>query len=84
MKVELGDKVKDSVTGYSGIVVCIGKWLHGCERVTVQPTELKDGKPIEAVTFDMPQLKIVNKSVHPGTSIVGGPNPEPRQKANPL
>ena len=33
----LGDEVKDTITGFKGIVVARTEWLNGCARVTVQP-----------------------------------------------
>jgi hypothetical protein len=45
--VKLGDKVKDRVTGLTGIVIARTDWLNGCIRMTVQPQELKDGKPVD-------------------------------------
>lgn len=60
----LGDRVEDSVTGLKGIVVCVTTWLHGCIRMGVQPEEVKDGKPVEAVFFDQTQLKLLKKGIH--------------------
>lgn len=60
----LGDRVKDSVTGLTGIVTCITHWLHGCIRIGVQPEETKDGKPVEAVYFDQTQVVLVKRGVH--------------------
>lgn len=76
----LGDVVKDSITGFQGVVVCISQWYHGCKRVTVQPTELKDGKPIDTVTFDEPQLILVESKQHKPLSRTGGPRPEPSRR----
>lgn len=60
--VQNGDLVKDSVTGFQGIVTDITTWLHGCDRAAVQPQELnKDGKPQAATTFDVLQLEIIQK-----------------------
>jgi hypothetical protein len=62
MQIELGDKVKDSVTGFTGIAVAVTKWLHGCDRVTVRPEGVnKEGKPYDNYTFDALQLEIVKK-----------------------
>lgn len=61
--VNLGDKVRDRITGVDGIAVGITTWLYGCRRVTIQPQEHKDGKPIDMVTFDEPQLEIVQTGV---------------------
>lgn len=59
--VELGDKVKDRVTGFEGIVIGIHLWLYGCRRISIQPQELKDGKPIEAISIDEPQCEILER-----------------------
>lgn len=76
-KIENGDVVKDSITGFRGVVICESKYLHGCRRLTLQPDYLKDGKPIESQTFDEPQLVVIKKATHASTGITGGPRPEP-------
>ncbi len=61
----LGDRVKDTVTGFTGIVIGVTTWLHGCIRIGVQPEKLgKDGKTQEAVWFDQSQLLLVKAGVH--------------------
>ena len=62
--IELGDRVKDPVTGHQGIVTCVTTWLHGCIRIGVQPEKAHEGKPIEATYFDQSQLVILKKRVH--------------------
>ena len=57
--VGLGDRVKDRITGFSGIVVARVEWLNNCNRYTVQPEVLKDGKPVESQTFDEDDLRVV-------------------------
>ena len=78
-KINLGDKVKDSVTGFAGIVVAKTEWLHGCIRIMVQPDKLqKDGSLADAVQFDEPQLIMVKpKKVPEGSRLTGGPKPYP-------
>ena len=46
-KIDLGDVAKDTITGFEGVVVAQSKWLHGCVRMTLQPRELKEGKPLD-------------------------------------
>lgn len=58
-KVNLGDEVKDKVTGFKGIVVAITEWLYGCRRVTVQPPAGKDGKVPEGMSFDEPSVDVI-------------------------
>jgi len=57
--IKLGDKVKDKITGYTGIVIGISKFLQGCRRIGVQAQKLHEGTPISAVWFDEPQLEVV-------------------------
>lgn len=83
--INLGDKCKDMITGFSGI--CIGKtqWLYGCVRITIQPEELREGKPIDALTFDEPQVQLLEaaKPVAPELRKTGGPNTTPKTKSTP-
>lgn len=61
--VNLGDRVRDEVTGFEGIAVCRATWLHGCIRINVQPEKLdKEGKVRTQETFDEPQLKILRRN----------------------
>lgn len=78
----LGDLVRDTITGFEGVVTCVSRWLHGCSRLTVQPRELKDGKPIEAQSFDEPQLDLLERGIIGTTSNTGGPRPEPSTRQN--
>ena len=51
--VKLGDKAKDIITGFEGLVVARTDWLHGCARIGLEPTALdKDGKVQEVHWFD--------------------------------
>jgi protein involved in polysaccharide export with SLBB domain len=59
--INLGDKVRDMVTGIQGIATARTTWLNGCVRVTL---EYAGGKKDEALevkreTFDEEQLEIV-------------------------
>jgi hypothetical protein len=81
--IRLGDVARDRITGFAGVVVGDTKWLHGCRRLTLQPQELKDGRPLEAHTFDEPQLELVESAVAQGTDDAGGPRPEPQRVATP-
>lgn len=61
--IELGDKVKDVISGFEGIVIGITNWLHGCKRIGVASQQLKDDKPIDSQWFDEPQVIILQKAV---------------------
>lgn len=63
-KIQLGMEVKDSITGFKGIVVCIANWLHGCRRIGIQSRELdKENKPQESVFFDEGGIRILGQGV---------------------
>lgn len=78
-QINLGDKVRDTVTGASGIFVCETKWLHGCTRMTIQPALDKDGKVPETHTFDRPQAELVSKkgAVNDDHGTQDGPHGDP-------
>ncbi len=61
--IELGDRVRDRMTKFEGIVIATTEWLYNCRRITVQPTDLdKDGAVAKTESFDEDQLEIVEKS----------------------
>lgn len=67
-KIELGDKVKDTVTGFVGIAVARINWIAGCNRIIVMP-QCKKGKEHELEedkTFDEPLLKVLKKKAVKG------------------
>lgn len=74
-----GDIVKDRVTGFKGMVVCISEWLNGCRRVTVQPTELDEkGEVRKTEAFDVEQLDVIQASAYGFEHAkTGGPMPDP-------
>jgi heat shock protein HspQ len=65
-KFNLGDDVKDSITGFKGAVVVLAEFLTGCKRIGVQSREMKDGKPVEWTMFDEDQLVLVKKKKDDG------------------
>lgn len=48
-KVELGDRVRDVVSGAEGVVIGATRWLTGCDTLTISPDRKKDetGTPDE-------------------------------------
>lgn len=82
-RIRPGMVVKDELTGLEGTVVCITHWLHGCVRVTIQPKDVKDGKPAEGYTFDEPQAVIVNAEAPFVPAPRHGDRPDPVDKPDP-
>lgn len=79
MTVNLGDKVKDTISGFVGIATGRSEYLYGCVRICVTPAEMKDGKPIDPLWFDEDQLSMVEDASvpRPESAAVraGGPMP---------
>jgi hypothetical protein len=75
----LGDKVKDKITGYEGIITGITNWINGCTTCCVKSQDLKDGLPKEGQWLDEPQLKLVKKSVVNAGKDPGGSMPIPKR-----
>ena len=67
--IELGDTVRDKISGFTGIVTAICDYLHACHRVQIQPDSLDEntGAPNKPAFFDAPQLDIVSKGTHINT-----------------
>ena len=78
-KLKLGQKVKDSITGYEGIAVARTTWLNGCERIAVQGPLDKDGNIPNEKWIDISQLVKASKA----KKKPGGPTPTPQRHSNP-
>lgn len=83
--VNLGDKARDTVSGFAGVCVARTEWLNGCWRMTLQPQGLdKDGKPQDSQTFDDFQLEVTEPKRQPvGSKETGGPRDEPVRARDP-
>lgn len=86
-KIKLGFKVKDYITGFTGIAIAKTKYLHGCTQFGVRSQELHEGKPINPVWFDEPRLIIVEEAPvfrsEGSDPTNGGPQPTPSSKSRP-
>lgn len=72
-KFELGDKAKDKITGFEGIIVYRTQWLHNCNVYGMKSQELKDGMPRDNAQFDEPQLELVKEKEIEKSRKTGGP-----------
>ena len=77
--IELGDRVRDPITGYQGVAYAVTTWLNGCVRFGVQPEKLdKDGKVQQELWFDQTQLRVVKKRVHVPVALSVSDVPPPK------
>lgn len=61
--IEIGDRVRDRVSGFKGIAISRTEWLFGCIRIQVQPEKIgKDGKYPESIVFDEASLEVIKKA----------------------
>ena len=65
--VNLGDRVRDRVSGFEGIADSFHVYLQGCRRIGIQPRVGKDGKMEPAVVFDEPNLEVLEEKVVPAS-----------------
>lgn len=70
---QLGVKVTDRITGFSGVVTGHVRYITGCNQVLVVPRVKADGSYVDAQWFDEQRLRIetddpivLNNSVTPG------------------
>lgn len=83
-----GDKVKDRVTGYEGIVIGVTHWLNGCIRIGIQGVGKMDELPKDAFWADSNQVEVLEAGViKPGRLYTdeppGGPALDPRKPMDP-
>lgn len=85
--VRLGSKVRDTLTGFSGVATARTVYLYGCVRITITPTDLRDGKPGEDHWFDEQRVEVLEErepAVSPASSATsGGPQRDPRHAHRP-
>jgi hypothetical protein len=56
----LGFKVKDKVTGASGVVSSVSFDLYGCIQAVVSPPATPEGEPKEGRWYDIARLEIID------------------------
>ena len=63
MDISIGDKVKDKVSGFVGIVTGVVDYISGCKQALVAPVVDKDGKLLDSNWFDIQRLDVVDANV---------------------
>ncbi len=82
--VVLGERYRDTITGYEGVATAVYFFLNGCERVTLEQWIEGQGE-LKELTFDAPRLVHVATEAQVTTTRTGGfkPDPPKRGKAQP-
>lgn len=88
MKPKIGDRAKDIVTGFTGIITGKHKWISGCDTVTLQSQEMHNGEPVKTRGCDINCIEVLERGAvkandHklPAREKVGGPRDTPAQTA---
>jgi len=76
MKIELGHKVADLITGFRGTVTGLVQYISGCNQALVVPTvDEKTEQPRESHWFDLDRL-VVCTEVPRIVLMVNNPGPD--------
>ena len=73
MEIELGNKVRDKVTGFEGIAIAKIEYINGCIQFCVKPKVKEDGKMPDGEYIDVDDLEIVYKGIIIEADSTGGP-----------
>ncbi len=73
MTFQLGDILRDSITGFSGTATSRVEYINGCIHYGLVPKIGKDQKAPTVEYFDWQRLELVKKGVAAKTSKTGGP-----------
>jgi len=83
MTIKLGNTVRDTITGYEGVVFGITNYLFGCKRVGIQGKIDKEGKVPELHWFDEPSLQVLKSEKNKKSEPSGGPRKAPISRKDP-
>lgn len=61
--IKLGQKAKDKVTGFTGIITARASYLTGCDQYVLTPTVDEHGKTVEGQWFDESRIKVTGEGV---------------------
>ncbi len=76
-KINLGNEVKDTITGTKGIVIGIFTSMYGdTPRISIQPKECKNGVPVESLRIPEPRARVIlnEKPTSERRAGAGGPS----------
>jgi hypothetical protein len=77
-RINLGDKVRDRISSYEGVMIARCEYLTGCAQIGIKPQGMKtDGGTHDLLYFDEPFVELVEKNVvqpvEPRDADAGGP-----------
>lgn len=79
--IKLGQKGRDKITGFDGIIVGRAQYLTGCDQYALAPLA-RDGKIEPSQWFDEGRIEVTGAGV--SADEVAGPKPGGPQRDTPL
>ncbi|WP_172332544.1 hypothetical protein [Mangrovicoccus sp. HB161399] len=77
--VAMGDKVKDTLTGFTGVVIAHAEHMTGCNQLYVLPQSEKENEIKDGHWFDIERIeKIGDRAVVVEARLTGADVPAPR------
>lgn len=61
---DYGQKVKDMITGYEGIIVSFRQDLGNCQEYLILPTRLIEGDPPDGYWFPKARIELIEESIN--------------------
>lgn len=71
--IQLGQTVRDRITGFQGVVTGIVNYISGCHQALVTPRVKDDGSASDANWYDLQRLELVGNV--PMVVLDNGPTP---------
>ena len=62
--IDLGQKAKDIITGFEGIIVGRAQYLYGCDQYAITPLA-QDGKINDSQWFDEGRIRVIDRGILP-------------------
>jgi len=60
MKIKLGSKVRDKITGFTGVATAKIEYLNGCVQICIRPPVGADNKMREHEYIDIDQIEVID------------------------
>lgn len=77
--IALGDRVKDTLTGFTGVVTGRAEYLTGCNQVYILPKSEKENEIKDGAWFDIERIeKLEDRVVEVSSRRTGADVPPPR------
>ena len=77
--ITLGNKARDRITGFEGIVVGKTVYINGCVSLLVRPRVDKDGKFPDGQWIDEPHLELIEGGIDVEPTIGGEQEQAPKR-----